>query len=1228
MPSNHFVLSQIVEEVKLALFVSVERMTLIKDSTPQSKYLALEEETVTVLNERLDALKILPNVHHHEESEADIETRAMTVEVVKSVFNLIESHSLSMENSAKISTALHAVASEIKALASPKSLEQNPPCASSSNCSHLKGKLYLQLPPDFPLKASQTILKVLLRGEHSIDAEEGMTCQPNSLPLTTPKHLELSYIVSVDSVTLEIVVTILECLALMPGCSEEIVSFSAMDIFRRVHTQVKQFMALSKSTVVEHKTKPLKHSTENDVTTTCTNKVILQIYHAYRSNRLKVEQMKTTLDRESKLSVVDSVMFQLNELANTNRSSSHVLQSSSEDKKFPNFDDSHEVTKKVLSPEFQSMAHRKVIEVVSEFDTLREEANLGHVDSFAADVVETVVECLQDLSRILETVNSVYAHRIYQNVQNKIRDLIIKQGKDMCTSSSKMRDDLKLIERGHPPQEVACSQSPGKGSPLPSVEKLHPVESHREISHVDIVSYTKEVIREVVTLFVLEEIERQRSELVYGIPTPLEIKMAIIRILSQIEDPEDEFSMQGYVGSSTSLSMISLSAESMKTLSSKDFKLKATHAVSDVLLKERGRTVFPEFLMAATSDRNQTSQTCRMCSTMEPVWNHVSSITQSAIHLLQKSQTHQGGSTMNASRPSHLHQTLQDKVKAFFNLTQGKVPKKESKTKLGNQSEVLSLSVKPSPKQNVDKLDLTTEFNSVPASQYIGRRSLSPDELHPDKTNEKEEGTGSCMKEVFRKVLTLYIHEAKIKEKKDVNPVNDDLINEFVDSIQSYLESASSSYSSTSYYVPEKTLCERILCGHNCQHKEQRSESSLSSSKVLSLSSESFKTLASEEFQTKANELVNEILNERLEHESFASSSYLTSSYLTSSMDQASKVTVTVIDTLKTLLCCTPPFLRAETSADYLEEGQSSDVPSIQGKIKEFFSRHKKSSMCSGSEVDGGASIIGTSKLVKGSETGLSKQGSSSRNAMPDGTACQPCPATTAEDGIDLEQMVDVDKAVAKLDQFISSEEVNTFSRDLACKLVCLLKEKTNQRLNFLADVESSLECSGNDEMDKSVSLTDAYMFVEESVKGFLHKLLYPSCPCKVRDPDDFIQAAPRSNACKAMAPHESCSGHSTPPTHALGETVDLVKDLLVNQVMETLVPVVAENKVECVLNPAIKDATCSTSSLGLIIGSHTDSVNKFRRPKAKTEVKVCIKPKVKTLRINKKVKLFLLNKT
>lgn len=1215
-------------------------MTSLKDSTLPRKNLALEEETVKILHERLDALKILANVQNLEEVEEDVEARTMTVQVVKSVFNLIENCSLNMENAKKISTVLHAVASKIKTLASPETSVQNLPLASSFTCSHLKGELYLQLPQDFPMKASQTILTVLLRSE---DSKQN---QPDPLMLTTPRHqLELSYIVSVDSVILDIVVTLLESLAVIPGCSEELISLSAMDIFHKVHTQVKQFITLSKSTVEKHKTdiaansQSFKPSSEKDVTTTCTNKVILQIYQAYRSNHLKVEPLKTTPEGESKLSVVDSVMFQLNELANTRRSSSQVFQYSPEVTKSPDFDGPHEVTKKVLSPEFQSMAHRKVIKVLSELDNFKEEACLGLVDSFAADVVEIVVESLQDLSRILETVNSVFVHRIYQNVQNKIRDLIIKQGKGICTSpklsaQNTRGHDLQPKEHWNAPQGVACLQLLVSHSPLP------PVESHSERNQVDVVSYTKEVIREVVKLFVLEEIKRQRSALVDGIPTPLEIKKAIARILSQIEDPQDELSKQGYVSSSTSLSMISLSTENMKTLLSKEFELKATLAVSDVLLEERDRTVSPVFVVAAISDRRQTSKTCHLCPTLE---HHVSCITQSVIHLLQKMKAHQGGSTMNALHPSHLYQTVQDKIKAFFTMVQGQVPKGEGNGKPGNQTEAPSSSVKPSPKQNLDQLDVTTELESTPAFQHIGQKNPSPEEVHGNKVNE-EDDTGSCMKDVFRKVLTLYIHEAKKKEKIDVNPMDNDLIYESVDSFQSQLESTSSSYLSTSYYVPERTLCECIFCGRNCHRSQQSSESSLSSSEVLSLSSESVKSLASEKFQVKVNELVDETLYERMEHSSFASSSSLTaSSSLTSSMDQTSTVTITVIDTLRTLLCCTPPFLRVETmSADFVEKGQTSDVPSmlreVHGKIKEFFSLHKSLSVYSTSEVDGGSSIIGTAKLGTGYDAVVSKQGSCGKYVTPDDTVCKP----TSEDCTDLEQNKDVDKAVARLDQFISSEEVETFSRDLACKLVCLLRRKTNQQLSLPKDLDSE---------GVNVSLRETYLFVEESVKGFLHKLLYPSCPSKVMEPDDFAQETPSSNTCMAKAAHESCSGNIMRPTHVLGEALDLLKDLVVNQVMVKLLPVVdaenevdptsrsktpepstsqrvmdAENKADLasdlksVVNPAVKDATCSTSSLRLISGLHTDSVNRFRRPKCKTEVKVCIKPKIRTLRINKKV--------
>lgn len=105
--------------------------------------------------------------------------------------------------------------------------------------------------------------------------------------------------------------------------------------------------------------------------------------------------------------------------------------------------------------------------------------------------------------------------------------------------------------------------------------------------------------------------------------------------------------------------------------------------------------------------------------------------------------------------------------------------------------------------------------------------------------------------------------------------------------------------------------------------------------------------------------------------------------------------------------------------------------------------------------------------------------------------------------------------------------------------------------------------CKGNDNTDDNVSLKETYMFVEKSVKGSLHKLLYTLCPGRVRDPDDFAHRTPSSNTCMATAVHESCSRHILHPSHALDETVDLLRDLVVNQEMETVLPVVdAENEV------------------------------------------------------------------
>ncbi|XP_048098556.1 uncharacterized protein LOC125294176 isoform X1 [Alosa alosa] len=1182
-PYNHYILAQIVEEVKLALFVAIKRITSTKDSTQSSKGMMLEEETVKAIYERLDTLNILANVNNHEEVVLDSEARAMTVQVVISVLNLIESSNLNKKQAGEISKVLHEIAAKIKILASPKTSKQNLSFGSPSISCPLKGELYLQLSPDFPVKVSQTVLAMLLRGKNNSEALEDRTCHSNSLPSTTPKHRpDLSYIVTVDSIVFKIVITILASIALIPGFNDEIIFSSAMDMFHKILNEVEQFMTLSKTSVRKNKTdiaslQPSQHSLEDDVTTMCTKKVILQIYHAYLSNRSKVEQHKTAPGRESEVSVVDHVMIQLNTLADTRSSTQQPFQS--------NLDGSNESTKKVISPDFQSMAHRKVSKVLAELDTFREKASLGHVDSFAADIVETVMECLQDLSHIIETVNSVYAHHIYQNIESKIRDLILKQGQDACsfqrmTSQKTTVHDLHLKE--HTPQGVVCSS-------LASVEELHLFESHTETTHeADVISYTEEVIRGVVTLFVLEEIKRLRSTLVDGLSTPSESKEAIARILSQIEDPQDVNRMQGYI------------RRRMKTLSSEEFELKAIRAVSDVLLSKRDRAVSAE-----------SSQTSHLPQTME---HHVSSITKSAIHLLQKMQRYQDGYAKN-SCSSGMFQTVQDKVKDFFILKEGHVSKEESHTKLENQveqqAEVSSLSVKPLPQQSLDDFDLTNEFESRPASPPRGlSENLPPDEVPGNKMDEDVDA-GSCMKDVFKKVLTLYIHKAKKKEKEDVSPVDDDLITESVNSIHSQLESTLGSHSSSSYYIPEKTLCEHILCGHNC-HSKQSSESSSSSSEAFSLSSETIKRLSSEEFYMKPNELVNEVLCERMEDSSFASTSSLTSS-LTSSMDQTSSVILTVIDTLKTLLCYTPPCLRrtetmSEMSSDQSETSGSDDLSAyyaekektsyvssllkeVQEKIKEFFNLYKKSSfisVSSTSEVDGG-SIPGTAKPGAGYDTSISKQRCSSKNAMSDGIACQLCQDTTSEAALDQE--------------FISSGEMEMFSCDLTYKLVNLLRKNTCQRPSQPTDLGPPLLCRGNDETDKSASLKDPYMFVEASVKCFLHQLLFPSCPSKVIDPEDFIQRTPSSNLCMAKAVHESCSGDSTCSSHDAKS-----------------IPAVGLST-QYVENPSVKDVACSTSSLGLIIGLHTDSANKLRKPKrkVKTEVKICIKPKIRTLRINNK---------
>ncbi|KAG5280936.1 hypothetical protein AALO_G00065650 [Alosa alosa] len=358
-PYNHYILAQIVEEVKLALFVAIKRITSTKDSTQSSKGMMLEEETVKAIYERLDTLNILANVNNHEEVVLDSEARAMTVQVVISVLNLIESSNLNKKQAGEISKVLHEIAAKIKILASPKTSKQNLSFGSPSISCPLKGELYLQLSPDFPVKVSQTVLAMLLRGKNNSEALEDRTCHSNSLPSTTPKHRpDLSYIVTVDSIVFKIVITILASIALIPGFNDEIIFSSAMDMFHKILNEVEQFMTLSKTSVRKNKTdiaslQPSQHSLEDDVTTMCTKKVILQIYHAYLSNRSKVEQHKTAPGRESEVSVVDHVMIQLNTLADTRSSTQQPFQS--------NLDGSNESTKKVISPDFQSMAHRKLL---------------------------------------------------------------------------------------------------------------------------------------------------------------------------------------------------------------------------------------------------------------------------------------------------------------------------------------------------------------------------------------------------------------------------------------------------------------------------------------------------------------------------------------------------------------------------------------------------------------------------------------------------------------------------------------------------------------------------------------------------------------------------------------------------------------------------------------------------------------------------------------------------
>ncbi|XP_048099445.1 uncharacterized protein LOC125294607 [Alosa alosa] len=146
-------------------------------------------------------------------------------------------------------------------------------------------------------------------------------------------------------------------------------------------------------------------------------------------------------------------------------------------------------------------------------------------------------------------------------------------------------------------------------------------------------------------------------------------------------------------------------------------------------------------------------------------------------------------------------------------------------------------------------------------------------------------------------------------------------------------------------------------------------------------------------------------------------------------------------------------------------------------------------------------------------------------------------------------------QVLAKLEYFINNGGLRQFSFDLTNQVCHLLEKNTCQRCNLLAGRSVS-----DTDLPSLQRRNDAYMLTEESVKKFLHQLLFPSCPCRVRVPEDFIQGTPSSNPCMAKEAHGSCSGDSICSSHALDETtkLHLLIDRLVSETMRVLSEILA----------------------------------------------------------------------
>ncbi|XP_041951508.1 uncharacterized protein LOC121711744 [Alosa sapidissima] len=271
--------------------------------------------------------------------------------------------------------------------------------------------------------------------------------------------------------------------------------------------------------------------------------------------------------------------------------------------------------------------------------------------------------------------------------------------------------------------------------------------------------------------------------------------------------------------------------------------------------------------------------------------------------------------------------------------------------------------------------------------------------------------------------------------------------------------------------------------------------------------------------------------------------------------------------------------------------------------------KHKEESECERSLV----AMDCVDYVTTESDSGVDPPVATCKSSLEKETCVSQKPTIAASD---IAKELDVGEAVARLEDFINSGEIHKFSLELTKQVLHLLKKSTCQRVNLavnqtVSDTDLPSPQRGNNEIDSSsVSLEFAYMFAEDSVKCFLHQLLFPSCPSKVSDPDDFIQSMWSFNPCLAMAAHESCSGNTICSSRALRETVDLLREVIVNQVMGSFSPAPA---FPCA-SRSTEDAAGTTSCFETADepNSKSTTANERKRSKKSWKQKLCILPKMK----------------